>query len=221
MSIQPLKITFELDGTGVYYDPNEPIHLDALLAWALAPFHCKGEAPTRSEEPVDIPLPLDKWRIGNEWGWKASALFPDGETAESLQYWRKKFRQNRIELTSGSPNLQNGIYREYNQPLPLLLCHQMIAFAVGDRGRVHQILRKHVKYLGKKNAYGKGRIVSVNVEVIENDYSTIRDGKAMRWLPKEDGTRKIRMRPPYWNNVAKINSCEVGEIFAAVAVPNV
>ena len=63
MSVNNLKITFNLDGTGVYYDPYDPVHLDALLAWALAPFHCKGEPPTRDSEPFDIPLPLDKWKI--------------------------------------------------------------------------------------------------------------------------------------------------------------
>lgn len=211
MSYKPLKITFYLDGTGVYYDPAEPIHLDALLAWCLAPFHCKGEAPTRDEEPYDIPLPLAKWRIGEVWGWRASALFPDGDTAESLQFWRKKFRQSRIELTKGSPSLINGIYREYNVPLPLLLCRQMIAFAVGDHRRVHQILRKNVKYLGKKRVYGKGKVVDIAVDTIEQDNSLIRDGIAMRFLPSNTGARMVRPRPPYWNNCGKVTCCEVGE----------
>jgi len=210
--INNLKITFNLDGTGVYYDPYEPIHLDALLAWALAPFHCKGEPPTRDSEPFDIPLPLDKWKIGEEWGWKASALFPEDVTAESIQFWRKKFRQNRIELTEGSPNLQNGIYREYNTPIPLLLCHKLVAYAVGDRGRVNQILRKHIKYIGKKRAYGKGRVISVETEIIGNDYSMYKDGVSTRFLPSENASRRCRIRPPYWSNWRKVNCCEIGDL---------
>lgn len=211
--LNPLKITFELDGTGLYYDPYEPIHLDALMSWALMPFHRqKGdEPPTRNGEPIDVPLPLGKWHINGQWGWNASALFPEGETAESLQYWRKKFRQNRIELTQGTPNLQNGIYREYNSPLPLLHCHKMIAYAVGDRGRVNQILRKHIKYLGKKSAYGKGRVISVSVEIFGTDYSLTKDGKAMRYLPYDNGIRKCRVRPPYWNSYGSVNCCEIGD----------
>lgn len=215
MSLQPLKITFQMDGTGLYYDPYEPIHLDALLCWALMPFHRKkgDEAPTRSSECLDVPLPLGKWHIGDQWGWHASALFPEGVTAEGLQFWRKKFRQNRIELSVGSPNLQNGIYREYNNPLPLLLTTKMVAYALGDRGRVHQILRKHIKYLGKKAAYGKGRVISVDVEVIEQDFSLIIAGKAVRFLPDPDGIRKVRCRPPYWNNYGATNCCEIGDTY--------
>ncbi len=212
MSLSNLKITFHLDGTGLYYDPYEPIHLDALMAWALMPFHRqKGdEAPTRNSEPIDVPLPLGKWHINGHWGWCASALFPEGEIGESLQFWRKKFRQNKIELTRGSPNLQNGIYREYNHPLPLLLTKKMIAYAVGDRGRVHQILKKHIRYLGKKAAYGRGRVLSVDVNIIDNDYSLTKDGKTMRYLPYDRGIRLVRIRPPYWSNYDRILCAEIG-----------
>ncbi|MBI5056977.1 MAG: hypothetical protein HZB61_10225 [Nitrospirae bacterium] len=211
MSYKPMKITFHLDGTGLYYDPSEPIHLDALLAWGLAPFHCKGEPPGRDEEPFDIPLPLAKWHMNGTWGWKASALFPDGDTADALQFWRKKFRQSQIELTKGSPSLTNGVYREYNTPLPLLLCKSMIAFAVGDAGRVRHILKKHVRYLGKKRVYGKGAVISIDVETIEQDYSMEKDGVKMRWLPLADAPRLVRPRPPYWNNCGKVRCCEVEE----------
>jgi len=211
VSISSLKIIFGLDGTGVYYDPYEPIHLDALLSWALMPFYRdKGsEAPSRNDEPIDVPLPLEKWYIGDQWGWKASALFPEGDSAESLQYWRKKFRQNKIEVTRGSPNLQNGIYREYNTPLPLLLCHKMVAYAVGDRGRVDLILRKHIKYLGKKNAYGKGKVLSVETGIVDYDWSMYRDGNPMRFLPDANGIREVRVRPPYWNNCGRVICGEI------------
>jgi hypothetical protein len=211
MAINNLKITFSLDGTGVYYDTYEPIHLDSLLAWALMPFHRpKGSAPpARDEEPFDVPLPLDKWNLSGTWGWRASALFPEGITAESLQYWRKRFRQSRIELTTGSPNLQNGVYRDYNMPLPLLLCHRMAAYAVGDRRRVEQVLRKHIKYLGKKNAYGKGKVLSASAEVVDYDWSMYRDGQPTRFLPDENGSRMVRTRPPYWNNCDRVLCGEI------------
>ena len=205
----PLKVTFRLDGTGIYYDPSEPIHLDALLAWCLAPFFCKGEAPMRDEEPFDIPLPLEKWSINGVWGWKASALFPEGITAESLQYWRKRFRQSRIELADKNPNLKLGKYREYNSPLPLLLCTKMVAYAVGNRRSVRKPLLRHLKFLGKKRAYGKGRIIDISVENIDADFSMKKDGRTMRWLPDSEGIRMVRPRPPYWNNCGRILCCEI------------
>jgi len=214
--LRPLKITFNLDGTGIYYNPHEPMHLDALLSWALMPFHRqKGdEAPTRDSKPIDVPLPLGKWHIGGEWGWCASALFPDGENCESLQFWRKRFRQNKIEQAKGNPVLTNGVYREYNNPMPLLLTQKMTCYALGSKKRVKQILKKHIKFLGKKSSIGKGRIISIDIDIIDEDYSLTKDGYAMRFLPLKDGFRRCRVRPPYWNNHKKTNVCEVGEPYS-------
>lgn len=208
--MSPLKITFHLDGSGVAYDPAAPLHLDALLAWCLAPMHCKGDAPSRDETPMDIPLPIARWHMGGTWGWHASALFPEGITADGLRAWRKKFRQHRAELAAGTPNLQNATYREYNMPLPLLLCTSMTAYAMGKRSRVHQLCRR-IKYLGKKRSQGHGVVVGVETEIIGEDFSLIRDGKAMRFLPCDSGTRFLRVRPPYWNRHERINVCEIGQ----------
>ncbi len=207
----PLRVTFYLDGTGVHYDSNEPIMLDGLLAASLCRYHVHGEPPARDETPFDIPLPLAKWHIGSEWGWKASALFPDGDQIESVQYWRKRFRQSRVEMSEGSANLSNGTYRDWNTPLPLLCIHRLVGYAVGDRRRVLRDLRGAIKYLGKKRAYGRGAVVDIEVEVIKEDWSLQRDGLSQRWLPQELGLRLVRPRPPYWNNIGRVACCEILE----------
>ena len=209
MSLKPLKITFQMDGTGVVMYPQNPVHLDSLLAWTLCPRHLIDKGLERNEVPEIQRLPLGEWHINGYWGWHASALFPDGEI-ESLQYWRKKFRMNRIQMTTGSPNLMSGKYREYNMPMPLILCNTMTAYALGSRKRVAQLLRR-IKFIGQKGAYGKGAVVDVNVEVIDNDWSLSKDGQATRFLPAEDGKRYGRIRPPYWNATERINTCYVGD----------
>ena len=215
---RPLKITFHLDGSGVYYDPFEPPMLDGILAAVAARHHVHGEPPGRDEPPDEIPLPLAKWRAGGCWGWRASALFPEGETAESLVYWRKRFRQHRVEITEGSPNLTNGIYRDWNMPLPLLLTRRMVAYCVGDRRNIRHELVRGVRWVGKKRAHGRGRVVGIDIEVIEHDYSIERDGRLMRWMPREDGTRLVRPRPPYWNIVGRVRCAEIGEAATDAAV---
>ena len=95
--------------------------------------------------------------------------------------------------------------------MPLVLTRQMTAWALGDLKRVEQILSKHIRNLGKKRAYGKGRISSIEVEHCEQDFSLTDDGLAMRWLPREDGLRTVRPRPPYWNIVGAVPCCEIGE----------
>lgn len=206
-----MKVTFHLDGTGVFYDPYEPLTLDGILAAAVCRWHVHGEPPRRDEEPFEIPLPLAKWHIDGQWGWRASALFPEGDTAEGLEYWRQRCRQHRIELTTGSPNLTNGPYREWNMPLPLLLSHRMVAYAVGDIHRVRRELRRSIKYLGKKRAHGRGAITAIDVDRAAEDWSLVYGEKTTRWLPTPGGRRLVRPRPPYWNIVGRVPCCEIGD----------
>lgn len=223
MTMSPHRITFQLDGSGVYYDPYEPLMLDGILAVAFMALvrARKGERYAheeigRDEPPYEVALPLDRWEICDSWGWKASALFPEGESAETLVYWRKRLRQGRIEFTDGSPNTTNGIYRDWNMPLPLLLCRSMTAYCVTDREGRRDIRRQlaKIRWLGKKRAHGHGRVVGVEVQQIDEDWSITRDGIAMRWLPSEAGSRLVRPRPPYWNIVGRVRCCEIGETHA-------
>jgi len=217
MAIKPLKVTFTTDGSGVYYDPNEPLMLDGLLGWCLAPLHCDSTfPPSRDETPVDIPLPLGRWHLDGQWGWCASALFPEGD-AEFVTWVRKRFRVNRAELVQGNPNLSGSVYHDRNLPFAMNLATRWVGWALGDRKRVEQLLRKNIRYLGKKRAAGHGRVVDVKVEWCEQDLSVLRDGRAQRYLPKKDGLRVVRPRPPYWNIVGAIPCCEIGE---EIAFPN-
>lgn len=216
-----LRITFHLDGSGVYYDPAEPIMLDSLIAVACARRQAHGEPPARDEPPHEFMLPLKRWEMGGTWGWCASALFPDGPTAETVTHWRKRFRQNRVELTDGSPNLTNGVYRDWNMPLPLLLTRRLVGWCVtyepwakeGEsiRRRLKHELRRSIRWLGKKRAHGRGRVVGIDLEYCEDDFSMMRDGRFTRWMPREDGTRLVRPRPPYWNIHGRVPCAEIGD----------
>jgi len=203
------KVTFHLDGAGVIWNPAEPIHLDALVAWALAPIHCRNQDITRDDQPEDIPLPLLKKQINGTWIWQASALFPEGETAEVITYIRKRFRENRVELTSGNPSLTNGKYRGYNIPLSALCCTRMSAYASGNRKAIKRLL-KQVKFLGQKR---RSRIIEIATEETDENFSLVKDSMAMRWLPDAAGTKMVRPRPPYWNNYGKVKCIDVGEVY--------
>lgn len=205
------KVTFHLDGTGVYYDPSEPLHLDALLAFALSKIHCKNVDITRDDTPDEIPLPLMKQHFGPEWVWCASALFPEGDQADGLVYWRKKFRTSFADWTSGSPNLTNGIYREYNMPVPLTLCHRMVAWGDGNRKACLRLLRKNIKSLGKKRAHGHGNVTAIEaVEDNEVASAIFKDGHTLRFIPDESAERRVRPRPPYWNINGAVKCAEIG-----------
>lgn len=212
MTFRHMQVIFSLDGTGVYYNPLEPLMLDGILASALCRHHVSGEPPARDETPFDIPIPLAKWHIDNEWGWKASALFPINTNTSSTFMIRKRFRQNRIEITNGSPSLTNCAYHDLNMPLPMLLVDKLIAYAVGDIRKVKRELKRNVRYLGKKRAYGRGAVVSVDVCEIEHDWSISKDGFAVRYIPVCGGPKLVRPRPPYWNSVGRVDCCNIGDL---------
>ncbi|OIO41908.1 hypothetical protein AUJ63_04645 [Candidatus Pacearchaeota archaeon CG1_02_35_32] len=205
------KVTFQLDGTGIQYDPYEPIHLDSLLIWALAPMQTKNRDIQRDDVPNDIQIPLMRTTIRGYEIWHGSALFPEGIVLETLRYRRKRFRQNRVELIEGSPNLTGGPYKDKNMPNPLLLVSQMIAYGNGNRKSVAKILKKHIQSLGRQRAVGYGRVVDVDCVEIADDWSLVKDDLAMRWLPDEKGIRTQRVCPPYWNNTDRIKCCDVGD----------
>lgn len=207
----PIKIEIELDGTGVYYNAAEPIMLDGLLCSALCRWHSHGEPPARDDDPIDIPLPLARWFHGGMWGWRASALFPVDPQGGQIVFWRKRLRQNRIEITTGSPNANMGTYRDWNMPLSLTLVTKLVAYAVGNGCEVKRELRRNIKYIGKKRAHGRGRVIGINVEHCEHDLSLSHEGRAMRWLPSSSGTRMVRLRPPYWCSARRVRVCEIGD----------
>ena len=205
-----MRITFHLDGSGLYFDPWEPLHLDAILAWDLAPKHGLPECTSADDRPDDVPLPLLRCDTGGAWVWRASALFPVGPQGEDLQFLRKRFRQGRAELTTGSPSLAGSIYRERNTPLPLLLCRELVAYASGSRRGVRKCL-KRIRYLGKYRGAGVGKILGFEVEQIDEDLSLFRDGRAQRYLPHPQGPRLVRPRPPYWNRHERCACLNVGD----------
>lgn len=211
-----VKVIFSLDGSGVAYNPGEPIHLDALVDWVLRPLKLGSAGGCMSpDDPVtEINLPFAKHDCGGGlWVWRASALIPNGDI-ETLIYWRKKFRQSRVDLTTGSPNLQNATYREYNTPLPLHLCKTMEAYAITfDRGDLQKLLRQKLRYLGKKRAIGLGKITSIDVVNIDDDWSVVKDGRATRFLPSNDGFKLVRPRPPYWSIHDRVNCACVGDVY--------
>lgn len=211
--MKTFRIVFQLDGTGVVWDPSEPMHFDGLLAWCLAPMQLKTiDAPDPTQNPADIILPLARWHIGGTWGWQASALFPVGERTDSLQFFRKRFREDRADMVSEtSVLLKAGAYKTYNRPIPLMLCRAMEAWAVGNRKTTLKTLRKNLRGLGKERARGKGRIVSIDAEYVDESFAMTRDGFAQRYLPAKDGARLVRPRPPYWNLVDRVECCNVGD----------
>jgi CRISPR type IV-associated protein Csf3 len=208
------KVEFNLD-SGMYFS-LDPIHLDSLLVFSQSIEDKNYIEIDQDDEIQVVELPLSRTEIDGIWFWSASALFPkDEKIIETLRFYRKKFRQNRIHLTNGAPNLVQGTYREYNMPVPISLVDCFYAYGHGDMERVLYLLRKNITSLGKKRSYGYGKISSIEIFEEKEDFSLVKDGMAMRYLPDSESSRFVRPRPPYWNSTERVNCCEVGDEYNA------
>lgn len=204
----PFKLIVHLDGTGIFWDDSERIHLDSLVAWC----HVGGSVPSPSEEPtIPVRMPFSKWKTpAGDWGFRASALAPEGPVAFSTETIRKRLDVKRIETTHGSLSKRNGRFKEFSRPLHLLLCRRLVGYFHGDAPAVLEALRSKVTHLGKKRSSGFGKVIGYEAAPVEADWSCVRDGIAMRALPDPNGWRKMRVSPPYWHRYGAINVCDPG-----------
>lgn len=213
---ETFKVIFSFDpgNQGVIWNFQNPTMLDSIIAYALAPYKSKTRYSGNPMDKIDnFSLPLMKWEYSNAiYGWCASALYIVGDVTVSTEWWRKRFDYDLANgITSGSPNNKMGQYRDHNNPIQKVLCRRIEGYAYGNLGKIAKILKRHVKFIGKKGAYGYGRFDSIDFERINDDFSIVRDGRAMRWLPDPDGIRQVRTLPPYSNRTEITTCCEIGD----------
>jgi len=193
-----LKIIFHLDGTGVFLTGIH--HLDGILAYQYFANNGCDRLTNANDVPEDADLPLEKWEIDGHWGWKASMLFPGEKFNSSIQYRRRRFNINRIEMLNCSISTMGFTTGNRNMPMDLKLVDKIYSYAVGDKNKLLNLL-KNIKYIGMDASRGKGRVNDITIEYLDRDKSMYdSDGHPVRYLPDESGSRFGRVRPPYWNN---------------------
>ena len=203
--MEPLRVEIVL--SSAMTEPEHPIHLDALVAWAAVDDAREKEFP----EPLSAQdeLPFDQ--VGGVWC--ASALLMDyaspaftvaltkrtdlSHISDALQSGDLKSAPNKLNLNSGP--FRQSLY--YNQCRHV---RKASAWCVADRERLQELLGR-INYLGAKRRNGRGRVS--RIEVFADDTATTRWRE--RILPTaEEGYLPIRsvVRPPYWDRSQTVNA---------------
>lgn len=179
-----LKVTFHL--ASCMTDPSNPIHLDALLAWARTAMDL--ESFTTMEECIGS-LPLESVSHGLQTIWKASKLNFDlrgGRVGvETKRMFLRKTEVQEMANLKAEDYFQNskssgfkanpfngdqldggsGWARNFQEFYPVKDYITATAYCVGDKEQVERLLSA-IKWIGKRGSRGHGKVVKI--EVSEN-----------------------------------------------------
>lgn len=226
----PFKVTFRF-AAPVLRDSEQPIHLDALIAYAAMKDHEEIGAENPWREADDLSGYLDK-TPGKQWVWKASMVMfapvsarqwvnqirradPERYYNDLGKYWVGRGKQNVLGINPETFKIdtRSGRQRGYQWLTAVQWMDAATAWGVGDIDAVRYALEEHITHIGKKGVNGYGRIASVEVIAAPADEA---DNWMLRVLPESaNGKPGIQYEPvlatlraPYWRKLNRVMALE-------------
>lgn len=216
--MRPLRITWRF-ASPVAVDSEYPIHLDALLAWAVMDEAERSGHPDPWGASDDLGRLLERTAPAAEtpgaWVWKASRLsFEHGGSihyintirrSEPLEYLEGYER----EVIGGRPragiDTASGHQRGYQWLMACRWMRSATAHCVGDKAAIESALSR-VRYIGKlgRNGFGLVREFDVAEDAAAEDLWRVRTLPPGVDLPKgREAVRVVRpLRAPYWRKIS-------------------
>jgi len=202
--VEPLKIEFRMISPIMLGHPF--IHLDGLLLHLLyrdildEDYYCLP-----SKKPIDFSQYVKAPLKQTEDVYHASISFFDTDTKFATTIY-KRFCTEYLELLQTKKQKimkGSGFFRDYMMKMIYIPAKVVFFYVCGNKTEIERLLQ-HVVSLGKKTAYGFGRVKSLYVEEIETDYSLVKNGLAMRPIPirllmKVETKVMLAYKPPYWD----------------------
>lgn len=202
---------------------HEPPMLDALLEYALSPYH-PGAVPRHAVDralpppPMGaIPIPIVRRQLGPWLVGACSDPIIGVAAADRHEHIARRISVENAGLLAPENrtivSTSNSWTKSYRLPLRVRTVEAVCWFAVGNRKGILKALRG-IHAIGKKVSIGNGRVLRWEVDRVDADhswYSPAPDGSGlvlMRTLPVGDwlpgnlvGFRRDfgGVAPPYWH----------------------
>lgn len=208
--MQALQIEFTFQSA--VSPPDTALHLDGLLAYAQVQRNLKAGQVADDIATLGEDLPLAKIEQDGEWSWQASMLMFQPAGDAYLQFITRKTEIDAIaqlrsegrmaNMRAAQVNLQSGRLRNFTWFYPLQQMEKAIAYAVGERDAVEDLLMD-IHAIGKKHEIGNGIVASCTVRAAATPAEDIawRSKALYRFLPFQwDGYAPVQgaARAPYW-----------------------
>ena len=118
---------------------------------------------------------------------------------------------------SNAPTIKNnrsGRYKQHKVEFELIYTDKITYYANGHFEYIEKLLQ-NLNFIGKKTSIGWGKVFSIEIEELKEDFSLFRDNTQSRHLPdipkyrsKDVYKVNIPLTPPYWracNDIALVN----------------
>jgi CRISPR type IV-associated protein Csf3 len=225
--MEPLKITFNLVGDMVY--PTMPLHLDALLAYAVTQDNLVTLDEGASHEDLlalGDNLPIERHIQDGKWVYKASALMPDDNMTHSRYFFTQ--RQDLDDMVRRAAKGEVHLGRYKGEPLEPM-SHKMkldltrgpqrnllgyysttsisrlVAYCVADKEFLEEYLIESgwITHIGSRRRQGHGQISNVKIESDPNANELWKKRVKPFALDDSDTPIFATCSPPYWDKTKK------------------
>lgn len=210
-------LRIEIDLVTPMVIPSMPIHLDALLAYAVTEDALLDNANEGMVRDLAEPLlesVLQQHREDGEWVWKASALVAEGVGDASLRMWTRKTDPYDIAARIEGGDIATrtkfplkpfalkvdtvrGKLKNHFQRYPVREVKTLVAWCVGDAQAIHDLLDAHIFHIGHKRRIGHGKVKSIRV-IPDPAAETKWRLRVLPWTALGYEPLQAAFRPPYW-----------------------
>lgn len=153
------------------------------------------------------PIPIKKWcssKVPKRCVYRASVAIFDAEGFQLTKIYKRFASQyaHIIRTKKRKLDIARGPFRSWAIKLPYVPATKAVFYVYGSKSKIEELL-EHLPGLGKKVVVGFGEIRDFEIEEIEEDYSLVKDGIAMRPLPtwmlsSFSEAFPLACWPPYW-----------------------
>ncbi|HDR9131987.1 TPA: hypothetical protein QDA91_003112 [Burkholderia vietnamiensis] len=219
--MQALKVTFHLETP--YVSPGYPIHLDALVAYAMTQSSLDllpEGADVQDLRALADRLPFGRHEQDGEWVWQASALMPAGVVRHSSHFYTQRRNERTYADLVGSGEIIQGRYRvgreldPYGLTIdtargvhrnmlghyPLTSTDALVAWCIGDEEWLQEVMidSGYLTHIGARRRAGHGRVRAIEIQADE----AASDLWRMRVRPwpmlADDAPVQAAWKAPYW-----------------------
>lgn len=199
---------------------SEPLHLDAVLT-AVHPDALPQPWTNnrlRDNNLPNLPLPLKKATVDDDWIWCASTCSLDGEVRPYAGMHTKRKSKEDIFALRKNVMVIGGVFKDWITSDRGFITSEISFLAESDDIKELAYLCSQITHFGKLRGMGYGQVKGFRIEELHGrkwEDCLIQDGRAARDIPQSFilggfGWDFVNIHPPYWDMDRRVPGVATG-----------